>query len=309
MRTKSLLWIFGSLAVLLIVYAGLRIAGAGAAGRASHGLAIAEWVDEGATLIRVLGPAADDSLRLDRATGKWTVNGYPADSAAVRRLLSSLGSLREGELIARSPENHGRLGVAGPGSRRVEIGPPGDPAVSFFLGGSGPRGRYVRLDGADEVYLVDASALDPLTRDPDTWRDRSIATLDTARVRRVEIRREGTALTLSRGEEGWRVGEAVADTARVRRMLEALADLRATGFPTDSAAWQADFEAPDATVDVYDDAGEGPTPVPLLSLLFAAENEGSAYLVRRADRPLVVELAGWSADRILVSPDEVTATE
>ncbi|MFQ5746766.1 MAG: DUF4340 domain-containing protein [Gemmatimonadota bacterium] len=309
MKTRSLLWIFGSLAALLVAYGIVRVVGSGSGGKKTGHLTMAEWVDEATALIRVSGPGPEDSLRLERTGDGWRVNGYPADTAALQRMLTALGGVRQGELVARSPANHGRLGVAGPGSRVVEIGPPANPGVRFFLGGSGPGGRYVRLDGEDEVYLVEAAALDPLTRSLDTWRERSIAALDTATVRRVEIARGRARFFLSREDGGWQVGDAPADTARVRRMLEALADLRATGFPADSEVWAADFEAPDARIDVYADGGGQQATPPLLSLLFSAENEGGDYLVRRADRPFVVRLAGWSADRILGTRQDFTASE
>lgn len=259
--------------------------------------------------VRITGTA--DSLQLVRGEAGWRVNGRPADSARVESFLDALLEARLGDLAAREPEAHARLGVAEEGEegRRVTIRTEGGEEAAFHVGrrASG-GGRFVRRADEPEVYVLPGPLADLLTRSPETLRERRIVALDTAAVREITVRRGGEELTLARADGGWRLGDAPADTARVRELLSGLSDLQASGFPPDSVAAAADFAAPDAILNVFvDDPGDPVIGRDLgASIRFVAgtelvrgTEEAEPWLVRRADEEHVFEIPAATARRLL----------
>jgi len=311
MSNKNLRIIFGFLVGLLLAFFALRVVAGSRGGRVSGGPEFGGAVDSTLSLVRVLGPGADDSVRLERHSDGWTVNGYPADAELVEGLVSAIDTAEVGQVIARNPENYERLGVTKGHGRRVEIGAGGKTALSFWLGGKGggvqaPTApgayRFIRFDNAPEVYRLDGPLGRLLLRRTDAWRDRIIARADTAAIQRIEIRRGKRHTEFVRGDGGWTIDGAAADSTRVSELLGSLAELRTGSFPADSVALRADFDAPDATLTAFGRGAEEPEAAPLLTLLFD-RIDGPAYLVRRADRPLVFELAEWATSRLL-GPEE-----
>jgi hypothetical protein len=297
------MWIFGALGVLLAVYLGVQLSGSGTR-PAGDGPRLGASVPADLALIRASGPGGTDTVRLERRADGWTVNGYPADTSLLRRGLTDMEAAAAGRLVARSPSNHARLGVAEGGSRLVEIGTEAAPSIAFHLGGSGREGRYIRLPGEPAVYVVAAEAVGWLDRTEDEWRDKTITAVDTGSVRKLVVRRrsEEFAVTLVEADSAtrWMIDDAVADSATVARMLETVSDLRASGFPTDSLALAADFEHPDAVLDLYEGAEASAVgSVPSVSLVFVGLEESGDFLVRRADRPLMYRLSSWTVQRLV----------
>lgn len=304
MRAKSARIIFGTLAGLLAVWGVVRLLGGRDGRAAGAGLDVGAAVDTGTSVVRVLDPKGD-SLRLERAGAEWRVNGWPADTGEARSLLEALDTARAVDLVSRSEANHARLGVADTSARRVEIGAPEAPAATFLVGNAGRGGRFVRAPGQREVYLLPGGVGQLLLRDADELRDRVIVALDTAVVREVVIRRGEEELIVSRPDSVWSFDGGPADTTRLADLLGSLQRLTAARFPPDSVVLETDFDAPDAVVEAYAEAGAAGSAAPLASLLFVAQEEGGDYLVRRADRPEAYVVAGWSAERLLPEAEEL----
>ena len=301
MSSRQLKAIFGALAVLVLAYVAVQLVSGD--GRRSGGNDIVAAVRDGISLVRVLGPDAGDSVRLEEVAGSWTVNGYPADSALVRQLTEGLDTARVGRLVARSATNHASLGVAEDSARRIEIGPTGDPDVEFFLGGRGPDGRYVRFPASDEVFSVPAASMRLLRRSAEEWRNRIVAAVDTSVVSRIAVRRndEPAPLELSRAigasAVSWSLEGSTADSATVDALLGESANLTATGFPSDSVAFAVDFGSPVAVLEMFDSSELGAAPA--LSLLFLTAPDTRGFLVRRADDPLAYRISATQAERLL----------
>ncbi len=261
-------------------------------------------IAEPLTLIRVLGSEPADSVRVEWASG-WLVNGFPADSELVAQAVAALDSAPRGVLVARNPSNHARLGLADEEGRRLVLGPPNTPDLVLLLGKTGDAGRFVRVPGQDEVYVLPAEALEAADRAATGWRDRVVAEVDTAAIGSIVIRRGDAEVRLVRGAS-WTVDGTPADSAALDRVLVGLSQVQASGFPPDSVVLAADFDRPDAVLDVY---GAGPVSAatkPLLSLLFL-ELESGSFLVRRADQPLAFGLAQWSGTRLLPTAEALAA--
>lgn len=299
--------IFAVLGILVLAYAVTRLLGGGD-GPPGGGLDLGARVEADVERISVQGGGTGPAVTLEREDGTWTVNGYPADTARVRQAIAGLDTARATRLVARSSANHARLGVADDSSCLVEIGPAAEPALRFHLGGRGREGRYVRLAGDDAVYVMPEAAVGFLDREAEDWRDRLIASLDTAVVSRIVVGRSDADREVvlvrapadtadSTAATTWAEDGRIADSAVVRRLLEEVAGLRADGFPSDSVAFAADFEEPVAVLDLY--ASERVGAPPELSLLFLTAPASREFLVRRVDDPLVYVVSETRAEDLL----------
>lgn len=245
-------------------------------------------------------------LELNHRDEGWTVNGYPASDSLATATVAGLDTLPPGRLISRSATNHERLGLSSGEAVRVRVGPAGEPVADFLVGGSGTDGRFVRLPGEERSYVFPAPIVGPLTRGEAEWRDYTIVEVDTASLRRIDIRRRGgPGAELARAGSSWTVDGTPADSSVVQAYLRILAGLESTGFPADSFVYAADFENPVAEVRLYAAAGENEvttvTGVPDVSLLFSESPGHPDVLVRRADDPIVYAIDRQRANA-LTSP-------
>ena len=210
----------------------------------------------------------------------------------------------EGKLSASSID-HARMGLANEAGRRLVLGSPDTPDLILLLGETGDAGRFVRIPGHPEVYVLPAEALEAADRDATGWRDRVVAEVDTTTIASIVVRRGDTEVQLVRGAP-WTVDGTPADSAAVDRVLVGLSRVQASGFPPDSVVLAADFDRPDAVLDVYGAGTVSAATKPLLSLLFL-ELESGSFLVRRADQPLAFGLAQWSGTRLLPNAETLAA--
>ncbi len=244
------------------------------------------------------------TVRLARTDAGWTVDGYVAEEPKVRDLLDVIGQLSSSELVARNPSNHAGLGVA-EGGRRVEVRTAGGDVRRFHLGDRDTRsgGYFVRLPGDDVVYRLDGPAGGYLNRDRDGWRPRLIASVDTAGVREILMRRgdrEAVLRRSDRSDEGWLAGDAPADSALVRRLLSVLPSVSASGFPTPEEEAAADFTLPDGWLEVFSEAAADVTGRQLeLSILLLEDEERGDWVARLADGTETFRLSSLTVDRLL----------
>ena len=300
MNRKQVGIIFGVLALLVLIYAIGRLGNPGVGRVKGGGIPTHEIVDS-TTVVLHVRLSNGDTVRLERRSDGWRVNGYIADSVRVQQLLGSLDTARVVEVVAGSPENHPRLGVDDAGAARVTI-----EDLTFLLGSSRAGSYYARLPDSATVFLFPPAAGRLLSEDAGAWRDHVIARVDTSAVRRLVIRQPWGSLTLRRAEDGWLVGDAVADSVKVRDLLRQVSELRASGFPSDETVLATDFENPAASLDLYtldlgDDAG------PALALLFVLDASTGTFLARRADRVEVYEVPEWTVRRLLPGPEDLVA--
>jgi len=274
--------VFGILAALAAVWLSVRSKDSSTEPSLDLGALIQLDVDE----IRI-SPPDTSTVQLRLTSGRWTVNGYPAQDSLVRALLGKLDTLPQAHLIARSPATHERLEVTPETATRVEVGSTTGSAVVFLLGGTGPEGRFVRDPEKTEVFVIPEAAVQDLDREEFRWRDPTIVAVDTASLSRIVVRRgSDQPFALRRNEVGnWHVDGVPADTTAMRIFLETVANMQAIGFPADSFVFAVDFDQPDAILDLY--LGSDLTDAPTVSLLFASVPTRTDVLVRRADNPIV----------------------
>jgi hypothetical protein len=236
------------------------------------------------------------TLSLERADRGWTVNGFPADSGSVGRLLEALGDAEIGDLVATNPQNHARMGVSSDSAATLTLRV-GDSTRAILVGGSGPRygTAYARFPDRDPVYLIDGDLRTHVVRSLDEWRNRTMVAIDTALVARVEIEMDGDSYVLARADSAWvhPDGSAVPRTV-IDGVLSELARLVASGFVAEGDSI-AGLE-PASTTRAHTEAGE------LLAEVTIGSGSGDRW-ARTSTDDYLYRVSSFRAGRIAPAQD------
>lgn len=301
MTERTLKRLVGALAIVvgLWLLAELLSGGSGAISASGEIARVFDGVDA-ESLEAVRMQRGDTTISLERDGERWTVNGFPADSGAVQRLLDEVPGLRVGELVAANPANHPRMGVSDDSAVVVELVVGGD-ARTILVGDAGRRfgTSYVRVPDADDVYLLEGDLRAHARRGLDQWRNRTMVAIDSAAVARVEVEKDGEAYALVRGDSAWTFesGDAV-EAAAVRGVLAELARLVASGFVAEGDSIAA-LPRSSRTV-AYDDAGQ------VLAEVTIGEGTGERW-ARTSGDEYVYRVSTFRADRVAPPREDVEA--
>ena len=299
MSERALKQLVGALVVVGVLWliTALLTGRGGAPGASSEVGSFFEGASE-ASLTAVRMVHGGDSVELRRSGERWTVNGYVPDSASVARFWEDLEAAEVESLVAGNPANHARMGVASDSAARVQLVTGGDTRT-LLVGHQGSRyaTAYVRLPDADDVYLLGGNLRPHVVRTLADWRDKRIVAVDTAAVRRLEVRRDQDRYTLVRGDSAWTFqdgGEVSGGGAR--DILLELRDMRASGFlePSDSIAQRAEG----ATVVAI--GMEGDT----LASLSIGSGTGDRW-ARAAGDSILYRITSFRADRIAPTRERI----
>lgn len=187
--------------------------------------------------IEIAGGA--EPIVLQRTSTGWTVNGFPADTLAVRRLLGAMTNVSLEGPVSSNPENHARLGVAGTDALQLRFTAEGGPPATLTVGNRGPLNTttYVRLPTSDEVFLLQSELRAAAERSGvGDWRDRTVTRVDTAQVSRFAVERDGRWTEILRADTAWTVEGQPAEALTVRNVLGGLESLIAVDFAPDSVS-------------------------------------------------------------------------
>lgn len=345
MSEKALKVVLAAVGGLIVVYAVAALASRGPDNEAAIEdsalagtlQAVREVELEGVRII-----ALDDTIRLELAENRWTVNGYTADSSAVADLQAAVRAARIRHLAATNPTNHGPLGVGEGSARVLELTPTDGEPIRLLIGEAGPSSpsAYVRLPTSDDVYLVDGGLHNPTRRTLDDWRDRTIVRVDTAAVVRIAVTRDGDSYTLERDSAGWRfaqgdaadapqAGESAStglvDAQTVGDMLAELADMQAEGFAESGAAPDGgeagvaprggegaagSGEGEDAPEEGDEEttrsiAAFSQAGDTLAAVTLTQRGDGSNFLATTPSEETIFEFASWRADRLMPTRAEL----
>jgi hypothetical protein len=142
----------------------------------------------------------------------------------------------------------------------------------------------------DEVVVVSGGFRTTATMPLTDWRDRSVVRVDTADVARLVFETDEGTLTAERSETTWSVDGARSNSTTIQVVLEELANLRASGFGEEGAA----FEENPKRVIAFGAGGNT-----LADITLTGESGVRHAQVRGSE--VVFELPSFRADR--VAPD------
>jgi hypothetical protein len=313
MSSKQLLRLAGVLAVVVVLWGAVALASRNSDGGAEQGRILPEIDTASVDSIVLSGPA--DTVRLVRAgrrRAEWQVNGKPADPKAVADLLGALKESRSSaELVARNPASHARFRITEDSAKQVRVVQGGRTTVTLLAGKQSSEwdGIYLRRTGEPVVYVVRGGLAPALTRPPEDWRDRTIATIPPDSVAAIEVRRGRSSYTLRRQSKGWVFGSGRgADSTAVANLLGRYREIKAAGFGTKAQLDSLRFDRSRRMARLLDQRGQ-----PMLGLVFDSIASGTWVRLSesQSDRSRSGEayrIDAWTADQ-LTPPDSALRTK
>lgn len=245
----------------------------------------------------VLFVRAVDRVRLARnPNGRWTVNGFRADSATVAGMFEDLLDDIKAELVAENSASHGRFTIGEDEARSVEIFQGGEAVVHLLVG---KRGRdfqsvYLRWPGDDAVYVARTELGTFVDRPINDWRDKRIATVAADSVGQVEVTNARGTYLLARADSGqWSLDGESADSAAVVRLLNQFGSINASGFPSEAQMDSVDLSNPDRRLVLRNRSNQ------LLWELAFDSTAASGYWVRRNGDSTIFRLDRFRVDQLV----------
>jgi hypothetical protein len=307
MSSKQLLRLAGLLAAVLVLWGAVALASRQSGGGAEPTRLVPE-VDTSAVDSIVLSSPTDtvQLARGGKGRAKWQVNGKPADPKMVADLLGALkDSGSSAELVARNPASHSRFRITDDSAKRVRVVQGRRTIVSLLAGkqSSDWDGIYLRRAGEPTVYVMRGGLAPALTRQPEDWRDHTIARVKPDSVSVIEVRRGRDRYTLRKQDKEWVFGSGrAADSTAVANLLSRYQEIKAAGFGTKAQLDSLRFSRSRRMARLLDQRGK-----PILGLVFDSLASGtwvrlSEGQTEQTQSGEVYRVDDWTADQ-LVPPD------
>jgi hypothetical protein len=261
MRWRSL----GSLALILLILAAAYYA-LDAKGKKSDDATTRVFLADEQQVERLVIAKRDGQIVVTREGAGWRLAEpvqAKGDKVEINALLHTvLGASRE-RTIEEQPTRLGEYGLDPP-AIRVTLTLKGDKALpALLLGDKNPSGLsvYAKREDHPAVFLLASSLLGSLDRSATDLRDKTLLTLELDTVKRIELLRDGRALSLVRGDgDAWELQRPVrarADESAVRDLLWKIKDARVREFlPAGAEATRRyGLDRPDLVVALTDREG------------------------------------------------------
>jgi hypothetical protein len=221
------------------------------------------------TAVRIVKAGGTPAVELKRGDGGWTVserNGYPADEAKLRKLLSNIAEAKLLEEKTSNPDNYPALGVediSKPDASGMQVELEGTKTpVKLIVGkyASGASSHYVRRADEPTSWLINKSLDTSSTADQ--WLHRTIIDVSADRVQSAEVKignaKPYTALKHSRADadfavEGLPKGKELSSPSAAYNFASALSnltlsDVKPASELTDKPSAQTTFKTFDGLV-------------------------------------------------------------
>ena len=247
--------------------------------------------------IRITGDDEDAAtLMLTRGEAGWSLpEGLPADGNKVRDVLDKLAGLSSPWPVATSSSAAERFQVTAEDyQRHVVLAVDGGTVADLYLGTSpGYQQVHARRANDEAVYSVGISNYQ-LPAGADEWLDKTLLQPEGE----ISAVHRQDAWELSRGEDGWLLGDAAADQEAAADLVRRLSELRVTGA---AEAPEAERDAT-AVLEVSDTEGA-------YQLSIFSDEEGNEYQVRSDRVEGVFALAAYVAEQLLVEKPTLLAAQ
>jgi len=217
-----------------------------------------------------------------QVAGESGTNWFVADPQVVKRALSGLVNVQKGIVASMNPDNQVAYQVAGPIGLHVVLENKDGTLADIIIGKTSPdhSGSYVRMQGSDEVYLVNKTLTGLFPTALTDWRDRTIWNVEPQKIRTISVSTPKDSYEIVKQKNAWAVigkPDTKLDSATVSELLGKLSDMRARGFAVSSDP-RAAFKKPELTVGLALDDGK----VETLEVA-GTNNLGQSYARRKGD--------------------------
>ena len=203
-----------------------------------------------------------ESYELVKKDGKWSLVkpiSAPADSDEVKKLLDKVARVTASEFVTDAPKDLAPYGLEKPQLiAEMEMAPEkpkDDPATKpatkpakppkpgkkhgLAIGKRVGDKLYAKLTGEPTVFKVDGSTLKDLQPDLVTLRVKKVMRIAADDVTAVELETAAGKASLAKKDDAWRMTAPLkgpADKDAVKKLLDAIADLKAESFKDGVAA-------------------------------------------------------------------------
>ena len=257
------------------------------------------------------GPA-QESVVLAKVNGAWTIDGadgFPADGAKVKDLLDALAGLRSRTVVLEGTKYHEKLEVAPDAfQRKVTLTAAGKDRT-FYVGTSPSfKNSHVRVDGADQVLLVNEFGTNDLGSRAWHWVDRKYQDLPDAEVWAVRIENAKGVLQLEKdpASKTWAALGVTGplDTAAVDDLVRKARTINLETPVGKALDPKFGLDAPLATVTLTTGtstiAGAPPKTTEKVVVKVGSKLEAdNQYYVKSSISEYVVRAAGWGLEPLV----------
>jgi hypothetical protein len=183
-------------------------------------------------------------VSVEKADGKWQItqpSPYPADQEAVAGLLSTLSGVNADRVVEDKASDRKQYGLDPP-AVEVDIAGKGHATQQLLLGDETPAGGdvYAALAGDPRVFTIASFSKTSLNKSLNDLRDKSLLTLSSDKVSRVEVLKKPEEIEFDRTKDGWQMLKpkpSPADSSAVNDLVRTL-----TGAKMDLSAGDAAAE-------------------------------------------------------------------
>jgi len=270
------------------------------------------------------------TLVCEKKGDQWTMlepRKVRADKSSLETLINAIKDEKIEAFVEPEAANLAQYGLDHPqltvtlavaGDKTLLIGKKKDGETSSTSTSSTATGKvYAKREGDKEIFLLNASLLDKLKKEPKDLRDKTVVAVDTDRVNRVAYTIEGVTVEIAKRplaekpkgkekgaeegqeEEAWDITSPKrlkADTQKVTDLISDVKNLSARDFidePQDLKKYQLD--PPRARVTLWE---EGKPKPQVLLVGKESSKDTTSVFVKRESEPTVYTVSDWFVDKL-----------
>ena len=262
---------------------------------------------------------------LEKKGDKWTLSKPLAAKASQKDVDNLIENIQKFELktqISTSAESYKKYELEGDKTVHVQAFAGADKKLDMYFGKQGTRGQMARIAGTDGVFTIDGYSGYLWGREVKNWRDSEIIKFEDANAVAVEVLNKNGRFSFTKADDKWsgafyerdEDGDLAKkpsdwekfDEAKVKDMLRAYKNLKATDYAADGAETGVDkpvVEGGLLRITMKDDAAG-------YELSVGSGQEGSnRYVSKKGGDGTIYVIGSWAADWALAEPKKFEKTE
>ncbi len=229
-----------------------------------------------------------------------------ADKTAVTSMLNTFATTKQDRVVEENPKSLETFGLAHPLLKLTAKKDSSDKGVTVFIGRNTPveYNAYARVDGQTPVYRVPRTLRSAFDKPLKDYRNKEILGLSRADVLEAEIQTPSENYILKRptpDKEEWTLARDLipADTTEWNKTLNALVELKATDFASESATNLAQYglAKPARKISIAQKEGGKKTVLSLGKV-------GDKVFAKRDDKPIIYEVDKSTIDKVSLTSEK-----
>jgi len=184
----------------------------------------------------------DGKYLFAKSGDKWMISSpieARADTSTIDGMLDKLRFLRVTKFVSESPADDAKYSLDKP-SMRVSVWEEDKAAQVAIFGKKGKENDqdvvYAKVEGYNSILAVRAGILDDLSKSLEEMRDKKLVRLIKADVEKIEMKKGGQDIVLSKEKDEWKLEKPLqdkAETSQVRKILDGFVDAEIKKFVAD----------------------------------------------------------------------------